>query len=94
MTEAITTRVLLDVSEDTTGEKTELHTQGGSGVSLQVVITGTATVALQSSNNEIDWIDLAVTSASAGYELKAPWKFIRAVGSSMTSATAKVIMGI
>lgn len=65
--------------------------------------SGAATIAIQVSNNNNDWIDagiitltLGTTRTTDGFEINASWLWIRAVlsGLSGTGANVSVHMGI
>lgn len=61
---------------------------------FQVTIIGTATVAIEGSNDGNNWVTLqsGVTSSS-GFEDDAPWNYVRANVTSYTSGTVTVVMG-
>ncbi len=62
---------------------------------FQVSINGVATVAIEGSNDNANWVTLlsGVTSSS-GYEDDAPWNYVRANVTSYTSGNGvTVVMG-
>jgi len=58
----------------------------------QITITGTATVAIEASCDDSNWVTLASVTASGGYESTAPWPYVRANVTSYTSGTVTVLM--
>lgn len=71
--------------------------------SFQIVITGTASVAIEGTNNVMtgvapsplaaNWIRLAITPVTRGFEINGPWKAVRANVLSLSSGSATVILG-
>ena len=64
--------------------------------SFQVLISDTATVQIQGSNNSVNWNTLSDgTLTASGYlHVDAPTPYIRAIVSSYTSGTVSVILGL
>ena len=64
--------------------------------SFQVLISDTATVRLQVSNNGVNWETIASgeLTASGRLNVDAPTPYIRAIVSSYTSGTVSVILGL
>ena len=61
---------------------------------FQVTVTGTATVAIEASNDGVNAVTLqSGISASAGYEDDAPWNYMRANVTAYTSGSVTVAMG-
>lgn len=61
---------------------------------FQVSISGTATVALQGSNDNTNWVTLqGGITASGGFEDDAPWNFMRANVTAYSSGSVTVVMG-
>jgi hypothetical protein len=65
---------------------------GGKGQRVsQVLITGTATVQMQASVDNDNWISLGdPITASGGYESEAPWPYMRANVTSYSSGAVSV----
>lgn len=62
----------------------------GRNVSVQTVITGTASVAVQGTlADESDWVTLHTSTGSELVEVTAPLRYVRAIA-TMTSGTATV----
>jgi len=58
---------------------------------------GAATIKIQVSNNETDWLDLgtisltlATTSSSDGFAAEAPWQYVRANVTALSGTGASV----
>jgi len=81
---------LLDVSANTTGSA---FTPTRKERTYQVLITGTATVAIQVSNDGTNWYAIRTVTADDYSSTAEPWFQVRAVSSGMSAATAKVYMG-
>lgn len=81
---------ILDVSENTTGDAYQFASLNRV---YQVVITGTATVAIQVSVDGSTWATIRTATASEAISTAEPWPYTRAVSSGMSSATAKVYVG-
>lgn len=63
----------------------------GQRMSVQTVISGTATVNIQGTlADETDWVTLHSSTGSELVELTAPLRYVRAVATSVTSGTATV----
>ena len=70
--------------------------------SFQTIITGTATVIIEASNDPLvetnvaasTWVTLFTDSASAGHIDNGPWKYYRARVSAYTSGSVTVIAGM
>ena len=64
--------------------------------SFQVLISDTATVQIQGSNNSVNWNTLSDgTLTASGYlHVDAPTPYVRAIVSSYTSGTVSVILGL
>lgn len=58
-----------------------------------MIIDGDAQVTVQVSNDGEDWIDLFQSTQSEGVQNDAPWLYTRAVVDSVTTGTAKVVVG-
>jgi|DEB0MinimDraft_3_1074331.scaffolds.fasta_scaffold00777_9 hypothetical protein len=71
---------------------TESTVYGGKGSRVfQILITGTATVQMQASVDNTNWVSLgAAITASGGYESEAPWPYMRATVSSYTNGAVTV----
>lgn len=71
--------------------------------SILITITGIASVAIEATNNVItgvtpsplaaNWIRLAVTPVTRGFEINGAWKACRANVLSISSGTVTVILG-
>ena len=108
--EGITKHILLDdVSETGVGRKAPLIKKGDSSATFQATANGasgtiTATVDIEVSNNETDWISMATISLSAsapvadsdGFASNASWAFVRANLTAITGTGARVtvVMGV
>ena len=109
-TEGITQHILLDdVSTTGAGGKAPLIKKGDSSATFQATVNGTsgtvtATIDIEVSNNEEDWISMATISLSAsapvadsdGFASNASWAFVRANLTAITGtgASVTVVMGI
>ena len=64
--------------------------------SFQVIISDTATVKIQGSNNSVNWDTLTDgTLTASGYlHVDAPTPYIRAIVSAYTDGTVTVILGL
>lgn len=63
----------------------------GQRMSVQTVISGTATVNIQGTlTDETDWVTLHSSTESELVELTAPLKYVRVVATSVVSGTATV----
>ena len=64
--------------------------------SFQVLISDTATVQIQGSNNSVNWNTLSDgTLTASGYlHVDAPTPYVRAIVSSYASGTVSVILGL
>jgi len=61
---------------------------------IQVVITGTATVDIEVSNDGVNAIKIQTgITASGGYVDVDPWQYVRANVTSIASGTVSAIMG-
>jgi hypothetical protein len=67
----------------------------GKSRSVQVVITGTASVDIEASNDGVNAVPAlqAGITASAGYVDSDPWLYIRANVKSISSGTVSVFVG-
>ena len=108
--EGITQHILLDdVSATGAGSKFPLVKKGDSSATFQATVNGssgtvTATINIEVSNNERDWISMATISLSAsapvadsdGFASNASWAFVRANLTAITGTDAKVtvVMGV
>ncbi len=64
----------------------------GSNRAYQAIITGTATVALQGSLDDVNWVTLRTSTASEGFSTKEPWAWVRANVTSYTSGAVTMIV--
>ncbi len=60
--------------------------------SFQVIITGTATAAVQVSNDGVNWEELFESTASEGVDYMGAWAMYRATVKSRSSGTITVIL--
>lgn len=75
----------------TTGEGA-VSEPGKSNRAFQVILTGTATVALKASIDGTNWITLRTSTASEGYSTDEPWPFMVGEVTAFTSGTATLLM--
>lgn len=61
---------------------------------LQCTISGTATCAIQVSNDNSTWVTLQSPTSTTAYEMDAPWEYIRGNVTAYTSGTVTLIMGV
>lgn len=84
---------LLDVTTNTDGAVFDIHIDDrseGGYATVQVQITGTATVVVQGrAAPDLGWVDIKSYTAS-GSDKIALFRQMRAISSGMSSATAKV----
>lgn len=108
--EGITNHILLNNTSVTgAGSKIPLVKKGDSSATFQATVNGssgvvTATIDIEVSNNERNWIPMATISLSAsapvadsdGFASNASWSFIRANLTAITGTDAKatVVMGV
>lgn len=72
-----------------------------SGKTFHIIITGTATVEIQVTNDAVNsdipltanWLTLFTTSVSQGLENTMPWKAVRANVTALVVGTVSVILG-
>jgi len=108
--EGIVRHVLLDnVSTEGAGGKTPIVKKGDSSATFQATVNGssgtvTATIDIEVSNNETDWITMGTISLSAsapaadsdGFASNASWSFAQANLTDITGTDARVtvVMGL
>lgn len=108
--EGIVNHVLLDnVSTTGAGSKVPVVKKGDSSATFQATVNGTsgtvtATIDIEVSNNETDWIVMGTISLSAtaptadsdGFASNASWSFARAKLTAITGtgAVVTVLMGL
>lgn len=62
-------------------------------VTFQVTGITTATVLLQGSHDDTNWVTLATATSDDGYVLTDPWKYIRVNVSVYTAGTITTTVG-
>ena len=108
--EGITKHILLDdVFAESVGSKVPLIKKGDSSATFQATVNGTsgtvaATIDIEVSNDEKNWISMATISLSAsapvadsdGFASNASWAFVRANLTAITGTSARVtvVMGL
>lgn len=59
---------------------------------LQAIITGTATVKLQGSLNNVDWVDVGTAVSVSGYQLVDVFPYMRGNVTAWTSGTVTLLL--